>query len=246
MDKMLYIGMSGAEQTTLAQQVNTNNLANANTNGFRADLAAFRSQYVFGPGYATRAYNMTERPSVDFQLGTIRNTDRPLDIAIDGEGWMAVLAKDGGEAYTRAGNLSVNNVGQLVNASGLPVMGNGGPISIPPADNIVVGVDGTISIRPIGQPATGLVVVDRIKLVKPEFSNLVKGEDGLIRTRDNVPAEADASIHVISGALEGSNVNVVDSLVKMIDLARNYEMQVKIMKTAEDIDNASDQLLRFS
>jgi len=246
MDKMLYIGMSGAQQTALAQRMNANNLANANTTGFRADLGAFRSLQVYGPGYQTRAYNMTERPSVDFQLGMVRNTDRDLDIAIDGDGWMAVQAGDGGEAYTRAGDLTIQNGGQLFTASGHPVLGNGGPISIPQADQVVIGNDGTISIRPIGQPASSLVVVDRIKLVKPDFSNLIKGEDGLIRTRDNIPAEADAGIHVVSGALEGSNVNIVDSLVKMIDYARNYEMQIKIMKTAEEIDSSSDKLLRFS
>jgi len=246
MDKMLYIGMSGAQQTTLAQRMNSNNLANANTTGFRADLGAFRSLEVYGSGHPTRAYNMAERPSVDFQLGMVRNTDRDLDIAIDGEGWMAVQAKDGSEAYTRAGNLSIQTGGQLVTSSGQPVIGNGGPISIPQADRIVIGVDGTISIRPIGQPASVLVVVDRIKLVKPDVSNLAKGDDGLIRTRDNIPAEADAGIHVVSGALESSNVNIVDSLVKMIDLARNYEMQLKIMKTAEEIDDSSNKLLRLS
>jgi len=246
MDKMLYIGMSGAQQTSLAQQVNSNNMANANTTGFRADLAAFRSLNVYGPGFQTRAYNMTERPSVDYQLGMVRNTDRDLDIAIDGDGWMAVQAKDGSEAYTRAGNLSIQTGGQLVTAAGNPVIGNGGPITVPQADRIVVGLDGTISIRPIGQTTNVLVVVDRIKLVKPELSNLMKGEDGLIRTRNNIPAEADASIHVVSGSLEGSNVNIVDSLVKMIDYSRSYEMQVKIMKTAEQLDDSSDKLLRFS
>lgn len=246
MDKMLYIGMSGAQQTTLAQSINSNNLANANTTGFRADLGAFRSLQVYGDGYSTRAYNMTERPAVDFKLGMIRNTERDLDIAIDGSGWMAVQGSDGGEAYTRAGNLSIQTGGQLVTASGQPVMGNGGPIFLPQADHISIGSDGTISIRPIGQPASALVVVDRIKLVKPEESNLVKGEDGLIRTRDGIPAEADAGIRVVSGALESSNVNIVDSLVKMIDLSRNYEMQVKIMKTAEETNAASDALLRFS
>lgn len=229
----------------LAQRMNNNNIANANTNGFRADLAAFRSQHVFGPGYPTRAYAMTERPSVDFTLGTIRNTDRDLDIAVDGEGWLAVQARDGSEAYTRAGNLSIQNGGILTTASGLPVIGNGGPIAVPQAEEIVIGGDGTISIRPTGQPANALVVVDRIKLVKPEVADLAKGEDGLFRTRNNVPAEADAGVKVVSGALETSNVNMVDSLVQMISLARNYEMQVKTMKTAEETDQATDALLRF-
>lgn len=246
MDRMLYIGMSGAQQTTLAQQVNSNNIANANTSGFRADLAAFRSLQVFGPGYATRAYSMAERPSVDFTLGMVRNTDRDLDIAVDGEGWLAVQAHDGGEAYTRAGDLSIQTGGMLVNGSGLPVMGNGGPITVPQAEQIVIAGDGTISIRPIGQPANALVVVDRIKLVKPEQSNLVKGQDGLFRTKDKSVPEANADVGVVSGTLESSNVNLVDSLVKMISLSRTYEMQVKTMKTAEETDQATDTLLRFT
>lgn len=246
MDRLLYVSMSGAHQTMLAQTANNNNLANSNTSGFRADLHAFRSMPVYGPGYDSRVFAMTERSSVDFTLGMVRSTDRDLDVAVDGDGWIAVQAKDGGEAYTRAGNLSIQPGGLLVTGNGLPVMGNGGPIAIPQADSIDIGIDGTISIQPIGLPANALVVVDRIKLVKPDSQELLKGEDGLIRLRNNIEAEPDPSVRVISGSLETSNVNIVNSLVNMISLSRQYESQIKLMKEAEQMDSATDQLVRMT
>lgn len=246
MDRLLYVSMSGANQTMLAQAANNNNLANSNTNGFRADLEAFRSMPVYGPGFESRVYAMTERSSVDFTLGMVRSTDRDLDVAVDGDGWIAVQGKDGSEAYTRAGNLSIQPGGLLVTGNGLPVMGNGGPIVIPQADSIDVGVDGTISIQPIGLPENALTVVDRIKLVKPDREELVKGVDGLIRLKSGTEADPDPSVRVISGSLETSNVNIVNSLVNMISLARQYESQVKMMKEAERMESSSDQLVRLS
>ena len=245
MDRALYVAMSGAHQTMLAQRANNNNMANANTNGFRADFSAFRSMPVFGEGYASRVYAMTERPATDYSPGMIRNTERDLDIAIEGDGWIAVQALDGTEAYTRAGDLSVDSAGVLTTGAGHPVLGNGGPIAIPQAESIVIGSDGTISIQPVGQPANALVVIDRIKLVNPSQGDLVKGADGLMRTRSGQEAEAGAGVKVVSGALETSNVNIVDSLVTMIELARRYESQVKLMKTAEDMDAATDKLLQI-
>ena len=245
MDRLLYVSMSGAHQTMLAQSANNNNLANANTSGFRADLNAFRSMPVHGPGYESRVYAMTERASVDFTLGMVRSTDRDLDVAVDGDGWIAVQAKDGSEAYTRAGNLSIQPGGLLVTGNGLPVMGNGGPIAIPQADSIDIGIDGTISVQPVGLPVSALTVVDRIKLVKPDREDLVKGVDGLIRLKSGAEAEPDPTVRVISGSLETSNVNIVNSLVNMISLARQYETQVKLMKEAETMDQVSDQLMRL-
>ena len=246
MDRSLYVSMSGAQQTMRALQANNNNLANANTKGFRADLTDFRSMPVYGDGYPTRVYAMAERPTVDFTAGTVRSTDRPLDIAVEGEGWIAVQAKDGSEAYTRAGDLHIDNGGLLVTASGLPVIGNGGAIAIPPAENMVIGNDGTISIQPVGQTANALVILDRIKLVKPDQNELVKGEDGLMRLSTGIDAEADASVGVVSGAVETSNVNMVDSLVNMISLQRLYESQIKLMKSVEEMDSSVDQLMRLS
>ena len=247
MDRMLYIAMSGARETMLAQAANTNNLANASTTGFKADLTQARSMPMFGPGMPTRVYAMTERPAIDLKPGTEHTTGRDLDIAVRGQGWIAVQTPNGGEAYTRAGNLRLTSTGMLTTATGLPVLGNSGaPISIPQAQKVEIGGDGTISIRPMGQSASALVEVDRIKLVNPPSSELIKGQDGLIHLKGGGKASADANVSVISGALEGSNVSPVSALVNMIELARQYETQVKMMKTADEDDRAASQLLTLA
>jgi flagellar basal-body rod protein FlgF len=243
MDRMLYIAMSGAKQTMLAQATNSHNMANANTTGFRADLATFRSMPVYGPGEPTRVYAMTERAGVDVSNGMINATGRDLDIAINGEGWIAVQAPDGTEAYTRMGSLRVEEGGMLKTGNGLLVLGNGGPVALPLAEKIEVGTDGTVSIRGIGQAPNTLTVLDRIKLVKLDSAELIKGADGLMRLRHDGTAPPDASVTVVSGALETSNVNTIEAMVNMITLARQFEAQIKMMKAAEDSDSATTQLL---
>lgn len=245
MDRMLYIAMSGAKETMLSQAVHTHNLANANTTGFRADLESFVSLQVHGPGYASRAYALEQGQGVDLTPGGLLTTGRDLDVAVKGEGWIAVQAPDGSEAYTRAGDLQIDSTGILRTAAGLPVLGNGGPVAVPPYEQIMIGVDGTISVRPVGQGPEALAVVDRIKLVRPAHDQLVKGEDGLIRTRNGAPAPADADVELVQGALESSNVNAVEAMVSLIELSRRYEMQVKLMRAAEENDRQSSQLLRM-
>lgn len=244
MDRGLYIAMSGAKQILNAQDANSNNLANANTTGFRADLEQFRTQPLFGPGHPSRVYAMVERPGFNFAGGSLQTTGRELDMAIDGEGWIAVRSKDGSEAYTRAGDLHVTAQGQLVTGGGLAVMGNNGPIAIPPARKIDLGEDGTLSILPMGGTETTLAVIDRIKLVKPDQTQLDKGTDGLMRVRGGTPAPPDAGVKLVSGALEGSNVNAVGEMVEMIELSRQFEYQIKMMKAAQDNGAASAQLMR--
>lgn len=247
MDRMLYLAMSAAKQTMRAQTVNTNNLANLSTTGFKADLEQFRSMPVFGDGHASRVYAMAESPAVDTEPGPISQTGRDLDVAIRGNGWMAVQAPDGTEAYTRAGDLRVNGTGLLVNGAGHPVIGNnGGPITVPSAEKIEIGADGTLSIRPVGQDANVLAEVDRIKLVNPDPAQLSKGEDGLIRLQEGGVAPADAGVGLVSGALEKSNVSAVESMVRMIDLSRQYEAQIKLMKAAEENDSAATRLLQMA
>jgi len=246
MDHMLYISMNAAQQTMLAQATNSNNLANVNTTGFRADFEQFRSQPVFGEGLPTRVYAMSERPQTDYQTGSIQSTGRELDISIQGDGFIAVRGKDGREGYTRAGDLHVTATGQLVTGTGLAVMGEGGLIAIPPAEKIEIGADGTISIRPIGAQASELAILDRVKLVKPELKDIFKDNDGLMRMKDGSPAPLDGAVRVASGTLESSNVNAVGALVNMIELQRQYEMQVKMMKTADDNSAASARLLQFN
>lgn len=243
MDRMLYIAMSGAKETMISQAVNTHNLANANTTGFRADLEAFTSLQVQGPGYASRAYTMEQGQGVDFTPGTVVSTGRELDVAINGDGWIAVQAPDGSEAYTRAGDLRIDSAGLLTTGTGLPVLGNGGPIAIPPYEKLLIGDDGTVSILPVGQNPNALAIVDRIRLVNVDQANLVKGEDGLVRTRDGAPAVPDAQVRLTQGALEQSNVNAIESMVSLIELSRKFELQVKMMEAAQENDRQSSQLL---
>ena len=243
MDRMLYIAMTGASQTMLAQTANTHNLANASTTGFRADLEAFRAMPVYGQGQPSRVYAMAERPGTDLSSGTVIATGRELDVAVNGDGWIAVQTADGKEAYTRAGDLRVSSNGQLVNGAGHAVLGNGGPIAIPPSEKIEVGVDGTITSRALGQAPNTLSAVDRIRLVNPPKADLMKGADGLMRLRNGESAAPDVNVQLVAGSLESSNVNAIEAMVNMITLARQFEMQVKAMRTTEEIDTAAAKLL---
>ena len=245
MDRMLYIAMNGAQQTMLAQATNANNLANINTTGFRQDFEQFRAMPVFGEGLPSRVYSMTERPQTDYQQGSVISTGRELDISVQGDGFIAVVGKDGREGYTRAGDLHITETGQLLTGTGLQVMGEGGPIAIPPAEKVEIAGDGTISIRPIGGAESEVAILDRIKLVKPELQNVFKDQDGLMRMMDGSEAPVDATVKVSSGSLESSNVNAVGAMVKMIELQRQYEMQVKMMSAAEEASASSARMLQL-
>lgn len=246
MDRALYIAMNGAKQVQFHQTTNTHNLANASTTGFRADFNAFQSLPVSGPGYASRVYNQDNSRGIDFSSGTLQQTGRELDIAIKGNGFIEIQSPDGSSSYTRAGDLRVSSLGVLETGAGHPIMGNGGPIAIPPFQKLEIGADGTISILPTGQEATTLAEVDRIKLVNPNSQDLVKGDDGLLRHVTGESFEADASVTVASGVLEASNVNIVAELIDMIEMARNFELHVKFMQSLEENESATTQLLRLS
>jgi len=246
MDKSLYIAMSGAKQTLLAQTANANNLANTQTTGFKSDLEQFRSMPVFGQGFPTRVYAMAERPGTDLSPGAMQQTGRDLDVAIDGDGWLAVQGADGKEAYTRAGDLRVTPEGLLQTGAGLQIMGQDGPISIPPAQKLEIGKDGTISIVPLGSNATNLAAIDRIKLVKPVMDNLEKLNDGLMHVKDGKPVEASADVSLVQGVLESSNVNAISAMVDMIELSKNFELQTKVMKSADENASASARLMQLA
>ncbi len=246
MDRLLYVAMNGASNALHAQQVNANNLANVNTTGFKAELDHFQSQPLYGPGHASRVYASDQRSGIDFQQGPVMTTGRDLDVAINGEGWLAVQAADGSTAYSRRGDLRIDPAGLLLNGADQIVLGEGGPVTIPEFESLVIGRDGTISIRAAGQAANTLVAVDRLLLVNPPAENLERGADGLFRTRDGVDAAADAAVTLTNGALEGSNVNTVDAMVQMMEYARFYETQVKLMTMASENDAASARLMRLS
>ncbi|HBR99175.1 MAG TPA: flagellar biosynthesis protein FlgF, partial [Gammaproteobacteria bacterium] len=221
------------------------NLANLNTTGFKADLDALQSEPVYGPGHPGRVYVQNLGAGADFTGGQIIHTGRELDIAVQGDGFIAIQDRDGSEGYTRAGDLRVNPNGILENGAGYPIMGNGGPIALPPFEKLEIGSDGTVSIQPVGQDANTLAVVDRIKLVNPPTNELKKNDNGIFHGA-NGPYEPDATIGVVNGSIEASNVNAIDAMVKMIELSRQYEMQVKMMKTAQDNDAAAVKLMRVS
>ncbi len=245
MDRMLYLGMLGARETALAQGVHTNNLANASTTGFRADLEHLQSLPVYGPGRASRVAVEARNPVVDFSDGAVIQTGRSLDVAVRDGGFIAIQAPDGSEAYTRAGDLRATSAGILTTGAGYPVLGEGGPIALPPATQVDIGTDGTITLRPMGQKPAELAVVDRIKLVKPPTRDLVKDSAGLFRMANGGQAPADAGVTLISGAIEGSNVNTAAELVEIINLARQFEFQVKVMRTAEDNETATTQMMKM-
>jgi len=201
---------------------------------------------VFGDRHPARVYAMSERPGTDFTPGTLQETSRDLDVAVEGQGWIAVQAPDGSEAYVRTGSLNIDVLGMLRTADGMPVMGNGGPIAIPPEEKVDVGHDGTISIRALGEDPNIVVTVDRIKLVNPDPQQLEKGTDGLIRLKSGQPVEADGNVRVVSGFLETSNVNAVSEMTSILALSRQFELHVKMMRTAEDDAAAMARVLQLS
>ncbi|MBT1062856.1 flagellar basal body rod protein FlgF [Bowmanella sp. Y26] len=246
MDKLLYIAASGAKQDLLATAVRANNLANAQTNGFKAQLEQARAMPAFGEGLPTRVFSMTESPTNDYEGGAMIRTDRDLDVAIQGAGWLSVQDRQGNEAYTRAGNLQVGPDGLLQDGHGNLVIGDGGPIALPlPLSKIDIANDGTLSIRPQGAPVEVLEEIDRLKLVNPNVAEMERGADGLFRLKNGQQADGDLNVRLANGTLEASNVNPVEEMVSMITLQRQYEMQVKMMKEAADLDMRANRLLQI-
>ncbi len=244
MDGFIYTAMNGARQLLMKQATNNHNIANLNTIGYRADTDAFRSLPLYGPGHPSRVYPQDHRAGVDFNPGPMLTTGNDLDVAIRGPGFIAVLGADGEEAYTRNGELRLNALGMLETANGWPVVGEGGAIAVPPHAKLQIGADGTVSIQPLGQDANTLAVVDRIKLVNPDVSQLKKDLQGLLRLPNGETAEPDAKVTLVNGTLEASNVNPVGALVEMIETARRFELNVQLMKAAEQNDASSAELMK--
>ena len=247
MDKMLWIAMSGAKENMNAVSVRANNLANANTDGFKADLEQARSMQAFGEGLPTRVFAMTESPGQNFAAGALQTTGRNMDVAIKDQGWIAVQDQNGNERYTRNGSLEVGTDGLLKNSKGNTIIGDNGPIFVPqPVDKLTIGSNGNVSIRPMGAPENVMEVIGRIKLVNPPNGNIEKGTDGLFKLKDDQVALADANVKLQIGALESSNVNSIEEMTNMIALQRQYEMNVKLMKTADENAQRSESLMRIS
>jgi len=246
MDRALYIAMTGAAQTMRAQAVNSHNLANASTTGFKAELAAQQAVAVDGPLLPSRVNTQLAGLGFDDAQGPIQATGNPLDVALDPGRWLAVQGPDGREGYTRAGDLQIGADGLLRTSAGALVLGDGGsPLSIPPQTQISLGGDGTLTVQPQGQSAAAPVVVGRLKVVSAAASDLVRADGGLMAARPGTSLSPAAGKCLTAGALEGSNVSLAESMTTMIQLARNYELQVKMMKAADENAQASSSLLRM-
>jgi flagellar basal-body rod protein FlgF len=238
MDRMIYLSMSGAKATMQRQDTLANNLANVSTVGFRAELAAFRAVPVEGSGASTRVFALESTPGYDATPGTVTSTGRNLDVAMKGNAWLAVQGLDGTEAYTRGGSLAVANDGTLMTSGGLTVLGDGGPIQLPANSEVSIAPDGTVSAKGANGRSTS---VGKLKLVTPE-TPMLRGTDGLFRGADG-DLGADATARLQDGALEGSNVSAVETMVSMISAARQFEAQMKMLQTAEADEKAAAQLL---
>lgn len=246
MDRLIYTAMTGAKHILEQQANNSHNLANATTTGFRAQLDSFRAVPVIGEGLPTRAFVVDATVGSDFTPGPIQNTGRDLDVAVQGKGWIALQLEDGTEAYTRNGSFKISENGVLQTQSGINVLGDAGPIAIPPDVSITVGKDGTVSaITTVGKPGAP-TPLGRIKLVNPPEDTIVRGDDGLFRLKGGGEAEADANVSLIGGSLEGSNVNVVDAMVNMISLARQFELHVNLLKNVESNEAKASQLMSLT
>lgn len=241
MDKLIYTAMSGASAAANRQAVLSNNLANVSTNGFRAELATYRAVPVRGDGSTTRVLAFEATAGHLDTPGPIQTTGRNTDVAARGNAWLTVQGLDGTEAYTRNGAFEVNAEGTLVTATGLPVLSDGGPIAVPAGGQIAIGFDGTITAKVGNQPPTG---IGKLKMVTPNAEDpLKRSDDGLFRAVSGAPLPADANAKLASGALEGSNVNAVETMVGMIQTARQFEVQMRLLQTAESNDRTAGQLL---
>jgi len=235
--------MTGANHTLNQQATVAHNLSNAATTGFRSENNAFRAVPVFGDGLPTRAFVVDSTVNADFTPGALQTTGRDLDVAIQGSGWIAVQLDNGDEAYTRNGNLQVSPNGILLTHNGLKVKGDGSTISVPPETRITIGADGTVSAVPITPQPNTVAVVGRIKLVNPPEESLIKGADGLFRLKDGGVAQVDTKVKLVDGTLEGSNVNVVHEMVSMIALARQFDMQMKMLENAQQNAQQASEIM---
>lgn len=246
MDRLIYTAMTGASQTLGRQAAVAHNLANATSTGYRAEEHRLRAVQVQSQavekGLPTRAFVVDASTHTDFSSGPLNHSGRALDVAVQGKGWIA-LGTENGEAYTRNGSFEISVNGILQTRSGIPVQGDGGAITVPPDVKIAIGRDGTISTIPESGAQNTVNVIGRIKLVNPDEADMARSGDGLFRTRSGDPATVDDKVQLAAGYLEGSNVNAVEQMVSMISLARQFDMQLKLITAADGNDRAATQLI---
>ncbi len=245
MDRLIYTSLSAMRSSQARQTATANNIANAETPGFRADMAEVQTLWMHGGGAESRASASEEVIAADMTAGTVAATGRPLDVAADGDAMFVVQSAEGEEAYTRRGDFQLSASGLLTTGDGRPVMGQGGPITLPPADSISIDAQGRISIVPAGGDASQPQEVDRLKLVSPKGTDTVKGLDNLFHVRGGGILPDDPEARVKSGHLEGSNVSTTQALVDMIDASRSWDTQLKLIADARDNDAATAELMRL-
>jgi len=245
MDRVIYTAMTGAQHILDQQATNSHNLANATSTGFKAQMDSFLAVPVIGGALNTRAFVVNASSGTDFTPGAIEQTGRSLDVAVQGKGWFSVQRADGSEGYTRNGAFKVSENGMLQTSSGLSVLGDGGPVTMPPNSIVSIAGDGTISTVNDSQHPGPSTPLDRLKLVNPDESLLTRGTDGLFEIPSG-KAPADPNVKVVNGALESSNVNLVGAMVNMISLARHFDLQMTILKNAESSDSKASQIMQMS
>lgn len=245
MDRAIYTAMSAANAALNRQAVTSNNLANSSTAGFRAQLAAFRSVPIEGESLRTRALVAETTPFHDTTMGPITHTGRSLDVALPQNGWLAVAMDDGSEGYTRNGAIEVDQEGAL-SVNGRPLMGDSGPLEVPPQSHVTIGSDGTVSALGMGDDPTALVPVGRLKMVNAEMNGMVHGDDGLFRTAGGEMLAQDETLRLTPEAIEGSNVSPVQAMTQMIANSRVFDMNMKVIRTADENAQKANQLLSVS
>lgn len=245
MDRLVHTAMTAMRGAMARQTAIANNLANANTTGFRAEIANASTTWLNGPGVNARAQATEQVVAADMASGTVTQTGNPLDIALNGDALLTVQAPDGDEAYTRRGDLKLSESGLLTTGDGHPVLGEGGPITLPPADSISIAKDGAIWIVPQGGDPAQAQQVDKLKLASPQGSQIAKGLDGLFREKNGGALPQDPDATLTNEALEGSNVNPTLALVQMIDASRAWETQIKLVSTAKEMDDGGASLMRL-
>ena len=245
MDRLIYTAMSGANAAASRQSVLANNLANVSTNGFRAELSTYRAVPLQGEGATTRVFAVEATAGHLSRPGAAHRTDRAMDVMANGNAWFAIQGLDGTEAYTRNGELGADSTGLLKTRSGQIVVGESGPLTVPENTKVSVAPDGTVTGTALDNP-TQKVEIGKIKLVNPPVAQMEKGNDGLFRLRNGQPAQADEKVKLVSGALEGSNVNSVDELVSMISAQRHYDLQLKMISNADQNARSAAQLISLN
>jgi flagellar basal-body rod protein FlgF len=245
MDRLIYSSLTAMRGAMARQTSVANNLANAQTPGFRADVAEAQALWLKGQTFESRALASEEVVNADMRAGAITQTGRDLDVAINGEAMFAVQAVNGDEAYTRRGDLQLTETGLLTTGDGRPVLGAQGPITLPPADKISIDTEGRILIVPRGGDAAQPQEVDRLRLASPAGSSIAKGLDGLFRVKDGGVLPDDPDARVLSGHLEGSNVSTTQALVEMIEASRSWDTQLKMLGDARDMDSSTADLMRL-